>query len=359
MLVTADVISVSPVCRNFLSHASKSTNMSLSHLCTLKCHRVGTESYPLPQCIDFDERITLKDCRRYDFVYLRINSQTSGKGSRFDTLHKVAYILRNISCLRSNFTNIIPKLITEWKYAKYIDFKLFSTFCVNVKMQYTLNQRLLLVKQYWITNSITATQRAYQREFGVRNPPKRNTILGLVNKLETTGSLMKHGSIYPVDDRIISRNLWPPRSPDLTTPDNICYRGISSLVRKGESQTVRGLDCRVGDCRLNNASDTWVVLQRSLVDRNGLRRWTSYGRDNQAPYTSNISFFGRRKKMGKKRKGLHLAVLNKCTVTIVETHHFYSVVTARSACVTSDRIIAVCSTRLKLAAKFDCRLTIK
>ncbi|KAJ4434031.1 hypothetical protein ANN_16350 [Periplaneta americana] len=26
-------------------------------------------------------------------------------------------------------------------------------------------------------------------------------------------------------DRIISRNLWPPRSPDLTTPDNICYRG--------------------------------------------------------------------------------------------------------------------------------------
>ncbi|KAJ4437910.1 hypothetical protein ANN_13849 [Periplaneta americana] len=71
-----------------------------------------------------------------------------------------------------------------------VDSKLFSTFCVNVKMQYTLNQRLFLVKQYWITNSITATQRAYQREFGVRNPPKRNTILGLVNKLETTGSLM-------------------------------------------------------------------------------------------------------------------------------------------------------------------------
>ncbi|KAJ4445963.1 hypothetical protein ANN_12649 [Periplaneta americana] len=33
-----------------------------------------------------------------------------------------------------------------------------------------------------------ATQRAYQREFGVRNPPKRNTILGLVKKLETAGS---------------------------------------------------------------------------------------------------------------------------------------------------------------------------
>ncbi|KAJ4440080.1 hypothetical protein ANN_08213 [Periplaneta americana] len=77
-----------------------------------------------------------------------------------------------------------------WITARNFECALFSTFCVNVKMQYTLNQRLFLAKQYWITNSITATQRAYQRDFGVRNPPKRNTILGLVNKLETTGSLV-------------------------------------------------------------------------------------------------------------------------------------------------------------------------
>ncbi|PSN38051.1 hypothetical protein C0J52_24752 [Blattella germanica] len=37
-------------------------------------------------------------------------------------------------------------------------------------------------------NSIT--QRACQRAFYVRNPPKRNTVLGLVRKLETTGSLV-------------------------------------------------------------------------------------------------------------------------------------------------------------------------
>ncbi|KAJ4445437.1 hypothetical protein ANN_07242 [Periplaneta americana] len=79
-------------------------------------------------------------------------------------------------------------LVLTWGDMRLTD--LFSTFCVNVKMQYTLNQRLFLVKQYWITNSIAAIQRAYQREFGVRNPPKRNTILGLVNKLETTGSLV-------------------------------------------------------------------------------------------------------------------------------------------------------------------------
>ncbi|KAJ4450701.1 hypothetical protein ANN_02130 [Periplaneta americana] len=89
---------------------------------------------------------------------------------------------------------------------------LFSTFCVNVKMQYTLNQRLFLVKQYWITNSITANERVYQREFGVRNPPKRNTILGLVNKLETTGSLtlddLKHNitqEIQAIDNRVLQR----------------------------------------------------------------------------------------------------------------------------------------------------------
>ncbi|KAJ4438538.1 hypothetical protein ANN_14485 [Periplaneta americana] len=174
--------------------------------------------------------------------------------------------------------------------------KLFSTFCVNVKMQYTLNQRLFLVKQYWITNSITATQRAYQREFGIRNPPKRNTILGLVNKLETTGSLGsekgKHrSSRLPTvvvdtvntaeyrlifmefveqlddvelsqgyfqqdgatchtsnesmeliasffDDRIISRNLWPPRSPDLTTPDFFLWDYLKDRVYATRPQTL-------------------------------------------------------------------------------------------------------------------------
>ncbi|KAJ4434753.1 hypothetical protein ANN_23322 [Periplaneta americana] len=133
--------------------------------------------------------------------------------------------------------------------------QLFSTFCVNVKMQYTLNQRLFLVKQYWITNSITATQRAYQREFGVRNPPKRNTILGLVNKLETTGSLetgytysmcqraAKSAGLKPsfFDDRIISRNLWPPRSPDLTTSDFFLWGYLKDGVYATRPQTLEDL----------------------------------------------------------------------------------------------------------------------
>ncbi|KAJ4448738.1 hypothetical protein ANN_00129 [Periplaneta americana] len=110
--------------------------------------------------------------------------------------------------------------------------RLFSTFCVNLKMQYTLNQRLFLVKQYWITNSITAAQRAYQREFGVRNPPKRNTILGLVNKLETTESLSTTGA---VTQKIMKR------SPDLTTPDFFLWGYLKDRVYATRPQTLDDL----------------------------------------------------------------------------------------------------------------------
>ncbi|KAJ4435994.1 hypothetical protein ANN_18618 [Periplaneta americana] len=134
--------------------------------------------------------------------------------------------------------------------------ELFSTFCVNVKTQYILNQRLFLVKQYWITNSITATQRAYQREFGVRNPPKRNTILGQVNKLEKTGSLLQEPD---KDKRLnycrwfqtfivqnpailsITWNLWPPRSPDLTTPDFFLWGYLKDRVYATRPQTLDDL----------------------------------------------------------------------------------------------------------------------
>ncbi|KAJ4428243.1 hypothetical protein ANN_24260, partial [Periplaneta americana] len=52
LLATAEVISVSPEVPEFcpaevLLHASKSTDMSLSHLSTFKCHRLGPGSNPL------------------------------------------------------------------------------------------------------------------------------------------------------------------------------------------------------------------------------------------------------------------------------------------------------------------------
>ncbi|KAJ4439393.1 hypothetical protein ANN_07515 [Periplaneta americana] len=148
------------------------------------------------------------------------------------------------------------------------------------------------------------SRNAYRVEYqGVRNPPKRNTILGLVNKLETTGSLVtekgKHRSsrlptvvvdvrarleqspkkslrrlsqeteyTYSMcqraaksaghtsnesmeliasffDDRIISRNLWPPRSPDLTTPDLFLLGYLKYRVYATRPQTLDDLKHKI------------------------------------------------------------------------------------------------------------------
>ncbi|KAJ4442689.1 hypothetical protein ANN_04278 [Periplaneta americana] len=115
---------------------------------------------------------------------------------------------------------------------------------------------------------ITATQRAYQREFGVRNPPKRNTILGLtVNTAEyrlifiefveqlddvelSQGYFQQDGATCHTsnesmeliasffDDRIISRNLWPPRSPDLITPNFFLWGYLKDRVYATRPQTL-------------------------------------------------------------------------------------------------------------------------
>ncbi|KAJ4438747.1 hypothetical protein ANN_14698 [Periplaneta americana] len=162
-------------------------------------------------------------------------------------------------------------------------------------MQYTLNQRLFLVKQYWITNSITATQRAYQREFGVRNPPKTKHNTGTGKQIgnnwisSTTGAVtQKIIKTFVAGDRVhllnvseslkryrvtvvhqlqepdkdkrlnycrwfqtfivqnpailsITWNLWPPRSPDLTTPDFFLWGYLIERVYTTRPQTLDDL----------------------------------------------------------------------------------------------------------------------
>ncbi|KAJ4433216.1 hypothetical protein ANN_15473 [Periplaneta americana] len=122
---------------------------------------------------------------------------------------------------------------------------------------------------YGLCLRVVTTQRAYQREFGVRNPPERNTILGLVNKLEATGSLVsekgKHRSsrlpTVVVDVRarleqspkkslrrlslsLLSNwtmNLWPSRSPDLTTPNFFLWGYLKDRVYATRPQTLDDL----------------------------------------------------------------------------------------------------------------------
>jgi hypothetical protein len=57
-------------------------------------------------------------------------------------------------------------------------------FHVLVKMyRYSLVERVLIVKAYWITGSIKNCQRRFVEEFCGRNPPSKRCIQLLVKKL--------------------------------------------------------------------------------------------------------------------------------------------------------------------------------
>jgi hypothetical protein len=62
-------------------------------------------------------------------------------------------------------------------------------FHVVVKMyRYSSEERVFIVKTYWITGSIKNCQRRFVEHFGDRNPPLKRCIQHLVKKLETKGT---------------------------------------------------------------------------------------------------------------------------------------------------------------------------
>jgi hypothetical protein len=64
--------------------------------------------------------------------------------------------------------------------------------------QYSLEERVFIVKTYWITGSIKNCQRRFVQQFGGRNPPLKCCIQLLVKKLETKGTLLDlHGGGRP------------------------------------------------------------------------------------------------------------------------------------------------------------------
>jgi hypothetical protein len=59
-----------------------------------------------------------------------------------------------------------------------------ACFHVVVKMyRYSLEERVFIVKAYWITGSIKNCQRRFVEQFGGRNPPSKRCIQDLVKKL--------------------------------------------------------------------------------------------------------------------------------------------------------------------------------
>jgi hypothetical protein len=53
--------------------------------------------------------------------------------------------------------------------------------------RYSLEERVFIVKTYWITGSIKNCQR-FVEQFGGQNPPSKRCIQLLVKKLETKGT---------------------------------------------------------------------------------------------------------------------------------------------------------------------------
>jgi hypothetical protein len=77
--------------------------------------------------------------------------------------------------------------------------EVFACFHVVVKMyRYSLEERVFIVKTYWIIGFIKNCQRRFVEHFGGRNPPSKHFIQLLVKKLETKGTLLHlHGGGRP------------------------------------------------------------------------------------------------------------------------------------------------------------------
>jgi hypothetical protein len=82
--------------------------------------------------------------------------------------------------------------------------EVLACFHVVVKMyRYSLEERVFIVKTYWITGSIKNCQRRFVQQFGGRNPPSKRYIQLLVKKLETKGTTV--GSAWQREARNVGK----------------------------------------------------------------------------------------------------------------------------------------------------------
>jgi hypothetical protein len=71
--------------------------------------------------------------------------------------------------------------------------EVLACFYIIVKMyRYSLEERVFIVKTYWITGSIKNCQRKFVEQFGGRNQPSKRCIQLLVEKLETKETWRRH-----------------------------------------------------------------------------------------------------------------------------------------------------------------------
>ena len=71
---------------------------------------------------------------------------------------------------------------------------------------YTTEERVFIVRNYWVTGSFKQCQASFLRKYGGRRPPIKQMIANLVKKLETTGGVLDiHAGGKPpmLDQRVV------------------------------------------------------------------------------------------------------------------------------------------------------------
>jgi hypothetical protein len=69
------------------------------------------------------------------------------------------------------------------------------------------------------------------------------------------------------DDRIISKNLWPPRSPDLTPPDYFLLDYLKQVAYSNHPQSIEDLKQNFKVAISNISQETLKKVVRNMVTR--------------------------------------------------------------------------------------------
>jgi hypothetical protein len=69
------------------------------------------------------------------------------------------------------------------------------------------------------------------------------------------------------DDRIISKNLWPPWSPDLTLPDYFLWGYLKQIVYSNRPQTIEDLKQNIEVAISNISQETLKKVVWNMVTR--------------------------------------------------------------------------------------------
>ena len=112
---------------------------------------------------------------------------------------------------------------------------------------YTTEERVFIVRNYWVTGSFKQRQAAFLRKYGGRNPLTKQTIANLVKKLETTGGVLDvhaGGKPHTSDQRVADVKQHLQKSPKnslrkLSQETGLFYSTCQRAAKKAKLKAYR------------------------------------------------------------------------------------------------------------------------